>query len=188
MADIPYIFTRRCQSDDYSTDDDDPLASSTIEEPLCRYLGAFDGSQKSFTDIQSDFNELFSSNFIHLMDGHPINKESFICLNQHLLQQCIVATLEDLYFVDDTHVEYTVHYANEHVSMVTHVTALVADGKIVKIEPCEETKGVFANIMCDECRNGDDAKISGIRRMDDHLTRIRGWAKKSILMRTMQSE
>ena len=185
MADIPYIYSnQQYQCDNYDVDDD-LLASSTIEEPLCRYLGAFDGNQKEFTDIQSDFHNLFSTNLIHLMDGHPISKDSFICLNQHLLQQCMVATLEDIYFIDDTHVEYTVHYANEHVSMVTHVMALVADGKIVKIEPCEETKGVFANIMCDKCRS-NDMKVNSSRRIDEQLTRIRGWAKKSILMRTMK--
>lgn len=45
--------------------------------------------------------------------------------------------------------EYTVHWGNEIVSMVSHLIALVGpEGKIIKVEPCEETKSIFANMVC----------------------------------------
>mmetsp|Transcript_24293 Transcript_24293/g.43792 ORF Transcript_24293/g.43792 Transcript_24293/m.43792 type:complete len:253 (+) Transcript_24293:45-803(+) len=122
------------------------LASVSIEEPLCNYLTAFDGTKKDFNDIRPYFDDLFSDNLIHLMDGHPIGKPSFTRINKNLLEQRLVATLEDIHFVDDMHVEYTVHWSNEYTSMVTHIIAFVADGKIVKMQPCEETKGVFAGM------------------------------------------
>mmetsp|Transcript_2438 Transcript_2438/g.3724 ORF Transcript_2438/g.3724 Transcript_2438/m.3724 type:complete len:248 (+) Transcript_2438:25-768(+) len=122
------------------------LASVSIEEPLCNYLTAFDGTKKDFDDIRPYFDDLFSDNLIHLMDGHPIGKLTFTHINKYLLEQRLVATLEDIYFVDDMHVEYTVHWSNEYTSMVTHIIAFVADGKIVKMQPCEETKGVFAGM------------------------------------------
>ncbi|KAL7527606.1 hypothetical protein ACHAXR_002035, partial [Thalassiosira sp. AJA248-18] len=127
---------------------DNELASASIEEPLCNYLSSFDGKKKDFNDIRSSFDNLFSDDLIHLMDGLPVDKQNFLCINKHLLEQSMVATLEDIYFVDDDHVEYTVHWSNEHTSMVIHVVALVEGGKIVFLKPCEETKGVFASMRC----------------------------------------
>lgn len=129
-----------------SVQSDSPLS---IEEPLCTYLSLFDGtSKKDLTDVQTHIDNLFSDNFIHMMDGEPIDKSTFIQINEKMLQRGVVATLEDISFIDDFHVEYTVHwYYNDYNSRVTHVTALVVDKKIVKLEPCRETRGAFANRM-----------------------------------------
>jgi len=84
------------------------FASVSIEEPLCNYLSKFDGTKKNFSDIRHEFDSLFSQNFIHLGDGrHTMDKNTFICMTKHLLEQQMVASVEDLYFVDDTHVEYS---------------------------------------------------------------------------------
>jgi hypothetical protein len=127
-------------------DDNDQLGVP-IEEPLCKYLGAFDGRRKDFKEIRQYFDDLFSDNVIHLMDGHPIDKSDFISINKQLLKQRMVAKLEDIYYIDNEHVEYTVGWGNEYQSMVAHVIALVVDGKIAFIKPCEETKSVFSNMM-----------------------------------------
>jgi len=70
--------------------------------------------------------------------------------------------------------------------MVTHVVALVADGKIVKVEPCEETKGVFAN-MCRDCQSSNRNRLN-------QFTRFRGWERKAekyvsamLMLRTLES-
>mmetsp|Transcript_31328 Transcript_31328/g.54470 ORF Transcript_31328/g.54470 Transcript_31328/m.54470 type:complete len:82 (+) Transcript_31328:870-1115(+) len=81
------------------------MTSISIEDPLCNYLSAFDGTKKEFNDIQPYFDNLYSENFIHLMDGNPIDKQTYACIIKQLLEKRIVATLEDIYFVDDTHVE-----------------------------------------------------------------------------------
>merc|ERR1719379_1005063 len=125
---------------------DDELDSVSVEEPLCNYLAAFDGKKKDFNDVRPYFDDLFSDNLIHLMDGQPVGKSTFSSIIKNLIDQRFVATLEDLFFVDDTHIEYTVHWGNEHTSMVTHIMAVVADGKIMKMQPCEETKGAFAGM------------------------------------------
>ena len=68
----------------------------------------------------------------------------------------MVATLEDLYFVNDHIVEYTVHWGNEHASLVIHLIASVEDGKIVLVKPCQEANGAFASMACDcERQDGD---------------------------------
>jgi hypothetical protein len=94
-------------------------------------------------------DNLFSENFIHMMDGNaPIDKQTFVQINEQMLKQGIVATLEDINFVDEYNLEYTVHwYYTEDSSRVTHVSALVADQKIVKLEPCVETRSAYANNM-----------------------------------------
>lgn len=121
-------------------------ASVCIEEPLCNYLATFDGTRKDFATVKLHFDALFSDTMIHLMDdGHlPVGKETFARINEYLLDVRAVATLEDIWFVDDTHVDYTVHWGNDVTSMVVHNVAVVADGKIIKVEPCQETKGIFA--------------------------------------------
>ena len=135
--------------------DSNDLASVSIEEPLCSYLSAFDGSRKDFdTHIRPHFDN-----------------SAFACINKQLLEQRSVATLEDIYFVGDEHVEYTVHWCNESTSLVTHVVALVVDGKIVLIKPCEETKGVFANLY----RGCQDRYRSPLNQ----LKRFRGWARET---------
>ena len=133
----------RTTSDFYS-----PL--SFIEEPLCAYLSLFDGTKQDMTDVHIQIiDNLFSDNFVHMMDGDtPIDKLSFIHINRQMLKQGIVATLEDINFVDEYNIEYTVHwYYNENSSRVTHVSALVVDQKIIKLEPCVETRSAFANNM-----------------------------------------
>mmetsp|Transcript_16490 Transcript_16490/g.23343 ORF Transcript_16490/g.23343 Transcript_16490/m.23343 type:complete len:270 (+) Transcript_16490:30-839(+) len=133
----------RTASDSYS-----PL--SFIEEPLCAYLGLFDGTTKELADVHIHIiDALFSDNFVHIMDSDtPIDKSSFIHINREMLKQGIVATLEDINFVDEYNIEYTVHwYYNENSSRVTHVSALVVDQKIIKLEPCVETRSAFANNM-----------------------------------------
>ena len=94
-------------------------------------------------------DNLFSENFIHMMDGNaPIDKVTFVQINKQMLKQGIVATLEDINFLDEYSLEYTVHwYYTEDSSRVTHVSALVADQKIVKLEPCVETRSAYANNM-----------------------------------------
>ena len=138
-----------------SVQSDSPLS---IEEPLCTYLSLFDGgTKKDLTDVQTHIDNLFSDNFIHMMDGEPIDKSTFIQINEKMLQRGVVATLEDISFIDDFHVEYTVHwYYNDYNSRVTHVTALVVDKKIVKLEPCRETRSAFANRMAFFNGSGED--------------------------------
>jgi hypothetical protein len=72
---------------------------------------------------------------------------AFILVNNNLIKQRTMATLEDVYFVDDTHVEYTVHWCIGCMSIVTHVTAFVVDGKIAMAEPCKETMGASAHLF-----------------------------------------
>lgn len=169
---------------------DDKLASESILEPLFAYLNAFDGTKKEFKDIQHLFDNLFSDDLFHLMDGHPTDRNALIRLNEYMLQQRIVAVLEDIYFQDDTHVEYTVHWGNEDVSMVRHVVALVDDGKIIKLEPCEETKSVFANFFHDvvlaerikvydaqsDKENWDKLDSDAVANEDEHSWRAMGKA------------
>ena len=116
-------------------------------------------------------DNLFSENFVHMMDGNaPIDKLTFVQINKQMLKQGIVATLEDINFVDEYNLEYTVHwYYTEDSSRVTHVSALVADRKIVKLEPCVETRGAYANNMTfssawRDAKETDPIPISSSRR------------------------
>lgn len=144
----------RTTSDSYYS----PL--SVIEEPLCAYLSLFDGTKKDMADVHIHIiDNLFSDNLVHMMDSDtPIDKSSFIQINKQMLKQGIVATLEDINFVDEYNIEYTVHwYYNENSSRVTHVSALVVDQKIIKLEPCVETRSAFANNMTfPSWRNGKE--------------------------------
>mmetsp|Transcript_21741 Transcript_21741/g.37335 ORF Transcript_21741/g.37335 Transcript_21741/m.37335 type:complete len:219 (+) Transcript_21741:160-816(+) len=150
----------------------DEIASISIEEPLCNYLTAFDGTAKEFDDIQCYFDDLFAENMIHLMDGDPVGKETFVCMNKHFLRERFVATLEDIEFVDDTHVEYTVHWGNEHTSWVTHVKAVVVDGKIIKVQPCEETKGAYAGMHHYNCQTCHKPVHQPLIRFRDRLLKV----------------
>jgi len=88
----------------------------------------------------------------------------------------MVATLEDLYFVNDNVVEYTVHWGNDHTSLVTHLIASVEDGKIVLVKPCQETNGAFASMKCD-CDDRDGSSLqSNNNRANRTLRRLRDWA------------
>ena len=154
------------------------FASVSIEEPLCNYLSKFDGTKKNFSDIRPEFDALFSQNFIHLGDGrHTMDKNTFICMTKHLLEQQMVASVEDLYFVDDTHVEYTVHWCNGETGMVVHVEAVVADGKIVKITPCVETRDVYAKMFV-ECHKSSTRLDRISNRVQEEWKRSQVWRNK----------
>ena len=93
----------------------------------------------------------------------------------------MVATLEDLYFVNDHIAEYTVHWGNEHTSLVIHLIASVEDGKIVLVKPCQETNGAFASMACDCERqhdDGDGVVLRNDNRANRTLRRLRGWAAR----------
>lgn len=153
-----------------SVQSDSPLS---IEEPLCTYLSLFDGTKKDLTDVQTHIDNLFSDNFIHMMDGEPIDKSTFIQINEKMLQRGVVATLEDISFIDDFHVEYTVHwYYDDYNSRVTHVTALVVDKKIVKLEPCRETRSAFANRMAFSISSAEDKENRIARRSSSTISTI----------------
>ena len=132
-----------------------PLSAS-IEASLCNYLGAFDGT-KNFVHLRPFFDDLFADNLIHMMDGRAIDKRCFARINQRWLDEGMIASLEDVFFVDDDHAEYTVHWSNGTRSMVTHVVAFVVDGKIVLAKPCAETESVFAN-MIGECQSTSNVR------------------------------
>lgn len=155
------------------------LSSVSIEQPLCNYLSVFDGTKKTFQDIRPQFDKLFSYKLIHLMDGHPVDKSTFICFTKQLLEQNAVATLEDIFFVDDNHVEYTVHWCGEKTSMVTHVEALVEDGRIIKITPCVETRDVFAAAYAD-CQSMMSRSHRSSNRLNQLSMKVNEW-KKSML-------
>lgn len=128
-------------------DSDASLASKIIENPLCGYLEQFDGTAKDFGEVRPYLNEIFSEDLIYCVDGRPLGMQTFINMNKYLLENRMIATLEDIYFSDDTHIEYTVHWGNDDISMVLHVIGVVDEGKIIKLEPCKETSGAFANVM-----------------------------------------
>lgn len=164
----------------------DAVATESIEAPLCAYLQVFDGESKDFSKLRPHLNELFSDDLIYCVDGKPIDRETFICLNKHLLESRMIATLEDIYFSDDNHIEYTVHWGNDHISVVTHVTGLVIDGKIIKVEPCPETSSVFANIFlgCNwksAIAMRVDKRLMSLKelQMDKRLTKLKEWALTS---------
>lgn len=173
---MPTLYTTQGQE---RRNSNEMLASVCIEIPLCNWISQFDGTKKGFDDIQPAFDALFSDKLIHMMDGQqPIDKQKFICVIKHLLEQQIVATLEDMYFIDDTHVEYTINYSNgKNTSMVIHVEAVVgSEGKIIKIEPCQETKGVYTN-MCLDCQAIGGEQHERNRRLNQISMKVRGWGK-----------
>merc|ERR1719498_72360 len=140
---------------------------SFIEEPLCAYLSLFDGTRKDLTgDELHIIDNLFSDEFVHIMDGvTPIDKPTFVHMIGIMLKQGIVATLEDINFVDEYSIEYTVSwYYKENSSRVTHVSALIADKKIVKLEPCAETRSAFANNMAFSSWKSSTGKKISTRR------------------------
>lgn len=147
------------------------LASESIEGPLCAYLNEFDGTSKDFSELRPHLNGLFSDDLIYCVDGKPIDRQTFTSLNKYLLEHHMIATPEDIYFADDTHIEYTVHWANDDVSMVTHVLGLVDSGKIIKIESCPETSSAFANIFLR--LDGKKAIVDGL---DKKIMKIKEWA------------
>ena len=151
-------------------DSDATLASKTVESPLCQYLEQFDGTAKDFADVRPYFNELFSEIFIYCADGRTLDRQAFINMNKYLLDSKMIATLEDIYFSDDTHVEYTVHWGNDNLSMVSHVIGIVDEGKIIKLEPCPETSGVFANMLGPRWRKAIAVNI------DKRVSRMKTWA------------
>eukprot|EP00956_Cyclotella_meneghiniana_P001757 scaffold1934_cov76-Cyclotella_meneghiniana.AAC.11 len=129
-------------------EDDNVALASAVQLPLCKYFEQFDGNVKDFSHVRSYFDDLFSEDLIYCVDGQSMDRKAFIDMNKYLIQNRLIATLEDIHFSDDTHVEYTVNWSNDSISVVTHVIGLVDDqtSKIIKVEPCRETSGVFANM------------------------------------------
>lgn len=127
-------------------ENDDVLLASAIQLPLCKYFEQFDGRIKDFNNVRTYFDNLFSEDLIYCVDGQSMDRKSFINMNKYLIQNRMIATLEDIHFPDDTHIEYTVHWSNNDINVVTHVIGLMDGGKIIKVEPCRETSGVFANM------------------------------------------
>eukprot|EP00956_Cyclotella_meneghiniana_P014232 scaffold21250_cov70-Cyclotella_meneghiniana.AAC.13 len=129
----------------HGIDDSITSLASSIEEPLCRYLDQFD-------------------------DGRSMDRKTFVNVNQCLLENQMIATLEDVYFPDDTHIDYTVHWGNDDISIVTHFTGVVDDDQIIKLEPCRETSSALANMY------GSRWKKNIALQVDKKILGMKTWA------------
>lgn len=160
--------------------DEQDLVQADIERRLCDYLSHFDGRKKEFgrSSLLAHFEELFSDDMIHILDGRPMDKDQFRRLNGRLAEAGVVATLEDLDFVGDD-LEFTVNWATDDKSAVTHFSASVEEGRIVRVVPCQETRGAFAAFGCSgEDLTGDreggmvgSDRIKQLRRLRERWTR-----------------
>ena len=154
----------------HGIDDSITSLASSIEEPLCRYLDQFDGTIKDFGVVQLHLNDLFSEDLIFCADGRSMDRKTFVNVNQCLLENQMIATLEDVYFPDDTHIDYTVHWGNDDISIVTHFTGVVDDDQIIKLEPCRETSSALANMY------GSRWKKNIALQVDKKILGMKTWA------------
>lgn len=118
-----------------------------IERRYRAHLDVYDGTVKSYGNMEKSFEELFHDDFVNTMGGRPLTKDA-------LREQCkfflSIATKGDLlYFqpLDDSHFEIKIHFANRAADIKTHSRGTIRDSKVVRIESFVDAKTTYTNIQ-----------------------------------------
>lgn len=101
-----------------------------LEQSFRAYFAAFDGIKKDFSEVKHLFDATYHDDFIHEMDGNPVNKEQLSRIQANYLSIGTKATLMVFVHVAPNWVEYKLRIVNEKVNLVIHNLASIKENKI----------------------------------------------------------
>eukprot|EP00581_Thalassiosira_minuscula_P005175 CAMPEP_0183735996 /NCGR_PEP_ID=MMETSP0737-20130205/48174_1 /TAXON_ID=385413 /ORGANISM="Thalassiosira miniscula, Strain CCMP1093" /LENGTH=290 /DNA_ID=CAMNT_0025969889 /DNA_START=128 /DNA_END=998 /DNA_ORIENTATION=- len=112
------------------------------------YISVYDGTVKPYKDVESEFEGLFHDDFVHTLDGRPIDKKQMRDVIKILLS---IGTKVDLVLykpLDESTFEAKLKIFNRILNNVqTHSKGTIQEGQLVKFEAYEDaSKVTFARV------------------------------------------
>lgn len=116
----------------------DATALKIVENKLNTYISVFDGTGKSFSEMEEPFEDLYSSEFIEeVPNGPPLKKQQMRFFITELLFVGTVAQVVSFTPLDGARFKATLHYANDFSNTLVVSTATIKDGKLVSLQTCK---------------------------------------------------
>ncbi|KAL7554307.1 hypothetical protein ACHAWF_017745 [Thalassiosira exigua] len=132
-----------------------------VEQKFRALISAFDGTVKSFDEIEKPFEDLLHDEFVNSMG---IDKDGMRDKARYLLSIATKAELLQLKVLDDFHFEARIHIKNSIADITTHLKGTIKDGHVVKLQTYEEAGSAHE-------------KLRGVFELSDLLQGIRTYEK-----------
>lgn len=114
-----------------------------LKQKIHAYLNVYDGKVKTFKDMENAFESLFHEDFVHAMDGKPINRDQMRETVKIFLSVGTYADLTLFRPLDGQTFEVKLLVINKHTQVSSHSKGTVKDGKIIKLESYEDSKKIY---------------------------------------------
>lgn len=126
-----------------------------LETKIKNYLDVYDGSLKSFLDMMEPFDDLFHENYLHWSTDENDDGKEKIMMDREGLKDAVKsflsagmkADLIELTKLEGNRFEEKIRFrCSKKVDVICHAIGTVLDGKVVKMEPCEDSIGSYAKL------------------------------------------
>lgn len=111
-----------------------------MKQKIQAYVQIYDGSVKSYEEMEDVFESLFHEAFRHTRDGRHIDKDQ---MRKKAKSRLSIGTKADLILFEPLG-EYTfemkLHFVNRVADRQTHLKGTIQDEKLIKIEAYRDTK------------------------------------------------
>ena len=135
--------------------DDGPLSSrydstnglhfQQVEKNAHALFSFFDGVPKPFDgEMNQAFDALYHQDFVHSMDGKPINNAQW---KERLIAFADIGTKISLFKFepkDEVHFESGIRVTNKHIDIVGYSRGTISGTLLLKIEPHEDSEAAYA--------------------------------------------
>ena len=116
----------------------------SIKEKIQAYLDVYDGTEKAYEEMAEPFEALFHDDFIHTMDGNPINKDQMRDTVKIFLSTGSWVELLLFKPLDDQTFEVKLHVVNSLTDLYSHSKGTVRGGKIIRLQAYEDAKQTYS--------------------------------------------
>ena len=121
------------------------LHFQSLEKNAQALFSFFDGTPKPFDDeMNQAFDALYHQDFIHSMDGKPLNKAQW---KERLIAFAEIGTKISLLkfeLKDDVHFEAAIRVTNKNIDVVGYSRGTISGSLLLKIEPHEDSEAAYA--------------------------------------------
>ena len=138
---VPSLFLPHCYSKNATN-----LANFYIlQQTVQKLFNLFDGVARDFDDEMEDaFNAVYHQDFIHHMDGHPLNTAQWKERLQFFAKSGTRIFLLKFEPYDDVHFEAGIRVVNKNLDIVGYSCGTIVGSKLVEIKPHKHSKSAYA--------------------------------------------
>lgn len=113
----------------------DATTLNIVENKLKTYIRVFDGTAKSFNEIEEPFEDLYSSEFIEDVPyGSSLTKQQMRSFVTELLFLGTAAQLVSFVPLDGSRFKAMIHFENDFSTTLVEPTGTIKDGKLASLQ------------------------------------------------------
>ena len=116
-----------------------------LQQNVQKLFTLFDGVARDFDDeMEGAFNAVYHQDFIHHMDGQPLNTDGWRERLQLFAKSGTRIFLLKFEPYDDVHFEAGIRVINKNLDVVGYSRGTIVGSKLVEIKPHKQSKSAYA--------------------------------------------